>query len=476
MVIHIIIMQWFLFIVSLFICSGFYIEIPNMMKPLKLHLPLLEQEMNGLKQLLESRNCVKPDTRTTITTFGNPSIVSKMNGFYGLIGPDIHMSSVKSLYDLFIGDGIIQGIFIENGAVTFVKHRVRTEKLCYESMHGLFSKNIRMLPIYMAAYKMGMLPNVLGLANTAFLKVEKNIYTVFERDYPYKIIIDIENKQISTDKKVYVEGVNSLSGHSKYKDGTIHSIDYNILSNSLYYHQFDSKFKKKSHVLIQTKYIPLIHDFYLFSSGEIILVDSPLEFDLLRTFPVIFNNKNPTYIHIYNSTTLMTTTYTCSQSFYLFHYADVIKRDNTIEVYAPLYDRIDFMSLNLEGRYRRLVIDVKTKEVTIQTNPEFENMNVDFPKKWKEFVILRYIEKNVISGFIICKELEIIKRIVLPENRYFCGEHELLYIDGSTFLVGFSYDNRTNGYFSMINITDSYEYFEIPLYTNLTIGFHSIFL
>jgi carotenoid cleavage dioxygenase-like enzyme len=327
----------------------------------------------------------------------------------------------------------------------------------------------------MAAYKLGIIPNVMGLANTAFLKVNRNIYTVFERDYPYKININVENKRISTDKKMHITGVNTLSGHSKYKDDTIHSIDYNILSHSLYYYQFDPYFNKKMHVLIKTKYIPLIHDFFLFSSEEIMVVDSPLQFNLLRTFPVIFNRGLPTYIHIYNNTIHQTDTYTCSHAFYLFHYADVIETSESIDIYAPIYDTIDFTSLNIQGKYRKLVLDKKTKEITIHKNPELENMNVDFPKKWGDYIILRYIENNAIAGFIICKELEIIKQIPLPDNRYFCGEPAIIDIEGDTFLIGFCYNNDMHGYFSIVGVsTDAY--IEVALYTNVTMGFHSIFL
>ena len=430
---------------------------------------------SGLESSSIQKGLIKIDIHKPIH-YTEQTPLKKITGFYGLIGPDIKMSSIKTLYDLFIGDGMIQGIFFDNGTITFVKHFVRTNKLLYESNHGLFSKNIRMLPLYMMAYKMGIVPNIMGLSNTAFLKINQNIYTVFERDYPYKINIDIENKMVNTDGKIDIKGVNTFSGHSKYMKDTIHSIDYNIFLKSVEYFQLDRLFRKKHNVLIKTKYIPLIHDFYLSTTTtsqkqNIILVDSPLEFDILRTFPVVFNKHNPTYIHVYN-TENSTITYKCSHAFYLFHYADVKKYNNTIEIYASLYDDIDFMSLHIEGKYRKIMINEQTGNVEIYKNAELENMNVDFPKKWGDFVILRYIENNAIAGFIICKGLEIIKRIRLPNNRHFCGEPEIIDIDGSPFLIGFSYDNNTMGYFSSININEKYEYeyFEIPLYTNVTIG------
>ena len=41
------------------------------------------------------------------------NVINNINGFYGLIGPDINIKNVSTIFDLFIGDGNIQGIFFE---------------------------------------------------------------------------------------------------------------------------------------------------------------------------------------------------------------------------------------------------------------------------------------------------------------------------------------------------------------------------
>jgi hypothetical protein len=69
------------------------------------------------------------------------SVVNKINGLYALIGPDINMKEVSTLFDLFIGDGIIQSVFFNKGELTYVKHYVRTEKLLYEEDNGIIPKN-----------------------------------------------------------------------------------------------------------------------------------------------------------------------------------------------------------------------------------------------------------------------------------------------------------------------------------------------
>ena len=41
--------------------------------------------------------------------------------------------------------------------------------------------------------KIGMVPNIGGLANTALLNVNNGIYALHEMDYPYLIDIDFKN-------------------------------------------------------------------------------------------------------------------------------------------------------------------------------------------------------------------------------------------------------------------------------------------
>ena len=122
------------------------------------------------------------------TSINNQNIINKISGFYGLIGPNINMeNNVDSLYDLFMGDGVIQGVFFENGNLTYVKHLIKTEKVLYEEKFGTLPKNNNFLTMFfLMLNKMKLFPNVLGMANTAILSVkneenEKN-KTVYSRN------------------------------------------------------------------------------------------------------------------------------------------------------------------------------------------------------------------------------------------------------------------------------------------------------
>ena len=136
-------------------------------------------------------------------------IINQINGFYGLIGPNIYMENeIDSLYDLFMGDGVVQGIFFENGNLTYVRHLIKTEKILYEEKYGKISINNNFLMFtFMLLNKLKVFPNILGMANTAILNVNNdkntkvsNNYALFERDYPYLIDIDFKNKDIKTIK------------------------------------------------------------------------------------------------------------------------------------------------------------------------------------------------------------------------------------------------------------------------------------
>ena len=128
------------------------------------------------------------------------NIISKINGFYALIGPDINKSSVKTLYDLFTGDGFVQGLFFDNGNITFINHLIKTDKLVYEDKNGRIPKNTFTFIFFMIMSKLNLLPNLMGMANTALLNIENKIYALFERDYPYLLDVNFKNKTLNTIK------------------------------------------------------------------------------------------------------------------------------------------------------------------------------------------------------------------------------------------------------------------------------------
>jgi carotenoid cleavage dioxygenase-like enzyme len=237
-------------------------------------------------------------------------VIKELNGFYGLIGPNINMdNNIDSLYDLFMGDGVIQGVFFDNGNLTYVRHLIKTEKILYEEKYGKLPVNNNYLTLFFVALnKMKLFPNVLGMANTAILNVKSedmnNNYALFERDHPYLVDIDFNNKDVNTVKKINIDSLSHFSGHSKTNiKGNIETIDYNMVNNIVSYIELDNNFQLIQNIPFKFKYMPIIHDFYS-DDDYIIMIDSPLFMDLTKDLqnkmPVYLNKNEKTRIYVYD--------------------------------------------------------------------------------------------------------------------------------------------------------------------------------
>ena len=209
--------------------------------------------------------------------FKERTIVNQINGFYGLIGPNVDMNSnIDCLYELFTGDGIIQGVFFDNGNLTFVKHLIKTEKVLYEEKNGKISTNIFVTIFLLFLNKIKLFPNVMGMANTAILNVNNNNYALFERDHPYLLDINLKKNYVNTIKKIEIPDFEHFSGHSKINNnGNLETIDYKILNNRVQYYLLNSSFNTIDKAEFCFKYTPIIHDFYS-NDNLLILIDSPL--------------------------------------------------------------------------------------------------------------------------------------------------------------------------------------------------------
>ena len=53
------------------------------------------------------------------------------------------------------------------------------------------------------------------MANTAILNIKNKSYALFERDYPYLININFQEKTVNTLNKIHIADFQHFSGHSK---------------------------------------------------------------------------------------------------------------------------------------------------------------------------------------------------------------------------------------------------------------------
>lgn len=406
-------------------------------------------------------------------------VVQNISGFYGMIGPNVEIKKVKSLFDLFTGDGIVQGLFFDEGNITFVKKFIRTEKLLYEEKNGRIPTSLFHYIWFMLLHHMGLFPNVFGLANTAILTTNNDTYALYERDQPYLIDIDKENQNIHTIKKVHMQ-LNTLSGHTKFNTNTkkIESLEYNIVRKQLHHYLLNNAFGVETKKSIDTKYMPIPHDFIV-SNDKIITLDAPLLFDgkklLNSSVPVYFDGQKPTIIHSLNMESGKHEEYHYNKGMYIFHYADIHEDDDFIHLFAPMYDNIDYSDLNLHGKYRKMILNKHTKEIGIFHNHQLEQYNLDFPVKMNDGrIVLRNLNGNRSDGFVVCDNLSITNTFFY-EHRNICGEPAIIDIHNEPHIICFAYDNNENGYCLLINVNQN-KTIEIDLQDKVTIGFHSVFM
>jgi hypothetical protein len=177
--------------------------------------------------------------------------------------------------------------------------------------------------------------------------------------------------------------------------------------------------------------------------------------------------------------------YEVKEGFYLFHYADYKETEKTIEIYASLYNKLDFSTLNISGKYRKIVIEKDTKRTRVEKSAELEALNLEFPVKIGDHILLRKIKGQCIVGFVLCKGLEIVKEICF-EDKFISGEPALHYIDAIPYIITFTFTPKNSSQNTakekerqssilVINM-HTYDVIEIPLDEQITIGFHSTFL
>jgi len=435
---------------------------------------------------------------TMLRTLGIIFLISPFYGesfrqFFGMIGPNLRIKNIKNLFDLFTGDGVIQTAFFENTTALPHFHRHIIETSTYRMRSGAL---VPQWLLHYAMHKMHMIRTNNGVANTALLQVPSlsnssitTAYALFERDLPYLVQFHHVSGSIQTlgPVKTSSHGLLTMSGHTKrYNTTHLESIDYHMFSKKVVYHLVEERVNGTSlelvsqkSITVRTRYLPVVHDFAT-TDRSIIITDSPLIFDFWQLFrnrlPVVFNRKAPTEIHVVNKLTGNVKRYFHPSAFYIFHYAEAHENDTHIEILAPVYDDLDFSSIYIYGRYRKIIIDKRNGSIKIFKNPDLEKLNLDFPVSLGNGLFLfRSIKYNIMNIFVIVdRDLTIIKTLSIPNTYSLCGEPGYMKMtDGSSKIVAFLYDKNEWGYYYSIDPDSGIETL-IPLHTMITPGFHSM--
>ena len=414
--------------------------------------------------------------------------ISNISGFYGLIGPNVNMHNITlreiSLYQLFTTDGSVQGIFFDKGNVSYIQHHIQTEKLKYEQQNGKIPKTPFVNLVFEFFSKLRLLPNRIGVANTALLHISDNkMYALYERDLPYELNIDYQEKDIHTIERKYFPDLQSFSGHTKFINNNIETIDYNVMRKSIDYYIFSKNMTKLYKKTIKTIYPPITHDF-VSNNDTVLFIDPPIIMDFTETInsglPFRFDKTEPTYFHLIDRKTEELLSFEYDKGIYIFHHSHLLEDDTHFYLYTCVYDDFSYFSLNIKASYRCIVMNKMTKEVSVIRNEETEKYNLDFPITYKSKTILRNLVQSEhnsrINGFVLCDGLNVEKEYIYKDIGFCGGDPNVIEIDGKPHISSFAYSHDfKKHYFCLIPLQDEERILiELPVKTN--IGFHSIFI
>jgi hypothetical protein len=152
-----------------------------------------------------------------------------------------------------------------------------------------------------------------------------------------------------------------------------------------------------------------------------------------------------------------------------------------------MYDDIDFDSINIKGKYRKLIIDRYNKEAYVCNNLKTENYNLDFPViDTLGNVILRNIEKRKINGFVKTDDDMVITKKWMFDDIFFCGEPISVKLNHKNGLIAFGnmenfhiLKNNTNiqndspGGIVLLNMEDG-TVIKYLVDSQLPMGFHTV--
>jgi len=311
------------------------------------------------------------------------NIIKKINGFYGQIGPNPKYYNEN--YHLFDGDGMIHGMFFDNGNLTYINHWIKTDKLNFEnklkfkipiSISNIKKKEILFLSfIYKFLELFKIVPNFMGTANTALWENNNKIYALHERDKPYEIDINFKNKNIRTLQKIDLKNIEFFTAHPRKDLHNIYVASYDTFRPIVRILKYDTKLSLIKYKDINTKYNNIIHDIMV-TDNYIILCDTPYQFNITQ----LLNGKSPFYFDktqknrfcIISKDLEIINYVDCDESFFIFHYDNFYEDNNNIYFTAIVRNNfdMDMLSSNLSiinySKYRKFIINKKTKKIIIE--------------------------------------------------------------------------------------------------------------
>ena len=442
------------------------------------------------------------------------NLFGKIDGFFGQIGPNPKYPC-DSEYSLFDGDGMVHGIFFQNGTLTYVNHWVRTKKLLtemkwkkkmYISLAEL--KGIRGLTSILSSEIMKgfkIIPSGYT-ANTAFMYTNKKLYALHETDTPYELKLNYTTQTIETGDHLVFPTIPTTTAHPKFDSFRKRLYLYSYTSLDKEKGQFLNNVFNYSFGLKEKNKVPLLNNGIIHDIGQsknhLIIPDMPLKTDLNLIFqdklPLFFDKNGTTRFGLLNKDTDKLTWITFKENFFIFHFSESFETRESVITHACLLEDVNFSSFIDNTKYKPFEGTQLSQIILHKNNGTYEIIRNKYLMEIMnntnyitEFPLPSLLNKNdVYCGIVESKRGQIegyakfdlsnfencIPEIYIMNNRNGNSEAQPIIIDNKEYLLTYTYDKK-NYYLSLIDL-EKKEIHDLKLPKKIRIppGFHSIFI
>lgn len=211
------------------------------------------------------------------------TIPKQLDGLFLRMGPNPLEVKNPTLYNWFIGDGMVHGLRLKDGQALWCKSR-------YVGTHQVHDKLKR-------PRIEGNPRGVADITNTNIIGHAGKIWTIVEAG-PLPVEMDAELNSVryrlfNDDEKFAF----SAHPHKDHETGELHAICYDALvMNQIHYHVIDQDGKLKNRVSIPVQHGPMMHDCNM-TASKMVIFDLPITFSISNImrgadFPYQWNEKH----------------------------------------------------------------------------------------------------------------------------------------------------------------------------------------
>lgn len=295
-------------------------------------------------------------------------IPKELQGMYVRNGPNPMFKPESYSYPIE-GDGMLHGVYFNNGEVSYKNRWIQTRGLAYEMFEGQ----------QLSEFKFK------NYANTNIIGYGDKLLALYEIGLPYEI-----NKNLETIGEWNFNGQlgQSMTAHPKLdpKTGEFHFYRYSLFSTPyLHYYIADKSGSIIKEIPIDIPYPVMLHDMVI-TENYAIFFDCPLIFNVDKAKvdqgPFLWQpEKGTTIILVDRHDANKKPIYLKTDAFWLWHFMNGFEKDGKLFIDFAYYPGIKLDSslenaLSNPSNLQRITIDIKTNQIISE---KLDDHYVDFP-------------------------------------------------------------------------------------------------